>query len=565
MNRTYPLALAALLVAACGADESGRDADAGNTDVPVDDGGGADDVDAARDGSGAPPSLGEQPDGSIRFGQPGSTSAPSGVGSFRFGAATASAQIEDRNENVDWYVWTQPEEDGGLGNGTFVGDAVQGFTRAVDDVALVTDTHLDSYRFHISWARVEPARDEVDEDAVAHYGALIDALVAADVSPMVTLFHFANPLWANDLRADGCPAEGPSDTNLCGWSHPEGGALLVEELAEHAGRMAAEYGDRVDDWCTLNEPVNYLVASYGIGYFPPGEQLILTDWDRLIETMRTFLRAHVAMAQAIRENDTVDADGDGVAASVGLTLSIADWVPARGNRPSDDPEDIEAAQRMRYLYHEIVPQALVEGRFDPGFDGEAEEEHPEWSGSLDWLGVQYYFRTGVTGERAVTPQLGLAFCFPPFDFGSCIEPGDPTFEVPTMNYEFWAPGWRDIIVELSERFPGLPMTVTEGGIATEVGARRAENIVRTLEQIQLAIDDGADVRGYYHWSLMDNFEWAEGYEPKFGLYRVDLDTYERTPTLGQEVLAAIAEARTLTAEQRDAYGGVGPMTPEAGE
>jgi beta-glucosidase len=105
--------------------------------------------------------------------------------------------------------------------------------------------------------------------------------------------------------------------------------------------------------------------------------------------------------------------------------------------------------------------------------------------------------------------------------------------------------------------------VTEGGIAATVEARRAENVVRTLEQIQRAIDAGVDVRGYYHWSLMDNFEWAEGYEPKFGLYSVDLQTFERSPTLGATVLGEVAGARALTTEQRQLYGGTGPMTPPA--
>lgn len=554
------LAIGALVGCSSDADDApstpSADVASGDADGVTD----AADVVADTEGSGSV--TGVQADGSIRFGLPGSTSTESGLGSFRFGAATASAQIEDQNTASDWYAWTLPVEEGGLGNGEFVGDAVQGFTRAVEDVSLLTATHLDSYRFHISWSRVEPARDEVDEAAVAHYGALLDALVAAEIQPMVTLFHFSNPLWTNDF-VDGDCTDGPTDEHLCGWSHPEGAAAIIEELAEHAGRMAAEYGDRVDDWCTINEPVNYLVASYGIGYFPPGERLLLTDFSLLIETMRNFLRAHVAMAEAIRAADTVDADGDGVAASVGLTLSIADWVPARRNAPSTDPEDVAAAAKMRYLYHEVVPQALLEGGLDTDFDGEVDEEHPEWMGSLDWLGVQYYFRTGVTGERAVTPELGLAFCFEPFDFGSCLPPGDATFEVPSMNYEFWAEGWYTILVELGARFPGLPMTVTEGGIATKVGARRAENIVRTLEQIQRAMDDGVDVRGYYHWSLMDNFEWAEGYEPQFGLFSVDRTTYERSPTMGQTVYAEIARERVVTAAHRSTYGGDGPMTPES--
>ena len=107
------------------------------------------------------------------------------------------------------------------------------------------------------------------------------------------------------------------------------------------------------------------------------------------------------------------------------------------------------------------------------------------------------------------------------------------------------------------------MIISESGIATEVGSRRAENVVRALEQIEEARDAGADVRGYYHWSLYDNFEWAEGYHPRFGLYRVDYDgNYARTPTEGANVLQAIATSRQLVSDQRSQYGGTGPMTPE---
>ncbi|MFT5991149.1 MAG: beta-glucosidase/6-phospho-beta-glucosidase/beta-galactosidase [Bradymonadia bacterium] len=517
--------------------------------------------DHANDGTDDASALGEQSDGTIVFGALGSASSPSGRDSFTFGVASAAAQIEDQNVATDWYTWSLPVDEGGRGESEFVGEAVQGFTRAIDDVQLVQQTELDAYRFSVSWSRVEPGRDQVDATAVAHYSDLLDTLVAADIAPMITVFHFSNPLWTNDFRTP-CPDDGPTDEDLCGWSHPQGAQMIIAELAEHAALLAREYGDRVDEWCTLNEPVNYLVASYGIGYFPPGASLLLTDFDRLIETFRNFMRAHVAVYEAIKANDTIDADGDGVAASVGLTLSIADWVPSRGNAPSEDPDDIAAAQRVRYLYHEVVPRALLDGRFDPGLDGDAEEPQPAWAGTLDWMGIQYYFRAGVTAEVGVVLPLDLTFCFPPYDFGSCLPPEDETFYVEEMGYEFYAPGWYNVMIELHEIFPTLPLTVTEGGIATEVGARRAENIVRTLEQIQRAKDAGVDVRGYYHWTLMDNYEWAEGWGPKFGLFSVDRATFERTPTDGQRVLADIARTRTLTAEQREQFGGDGPMTPE---
>jgi beta-glucosidase len=133
-----------------------------------------------------------------------------------------------------------------------------------------------------------------------------------------------------------------------------------------------------------------------------------------------------------------------------------------------------------------------------------------------------------------------------------------------MGYEGWIDGLHDVLVGFHQRYPTLPLVVSETGIATDVGKRRAENVVRVLEAIARARDEGVDVRGYYHWSLTDNFEWAEGFGPHFGLYSVNYGSYARSITDGGDVLRAIASSRTLTTTQRKQYGGTGPMTAETG-
>jgi beta-glucosidase len=537
-----------LLVAACGGSSSSPDAhvvDAPQADASPPD---AFVADASRD---------------IGYPAIGSIVAPSGASSFRFGAASSAMQIEDMNPNVDWYIYTEPTAAGGMGQGAaFVGDASMGYSMALADVALLQALHVDSYRFSLEWARIEPSRGVFDPVALQHYDDFIDALIAAGIKPMITLHHYANPIWVDDPRDPNCNA-GPSDANLCGWGHPVGGPMVVTEFANFASVVGARYGDRVDEWTTENEPISYLVAAYGVGTFAPGKSRIFNLIAQFGPTMRDYLAGHAAAYDALKAADTIDADGDGVAAAVGVTLSVAEWVPAKNNMVSTDPVDITARDKVKALFHYSWPDDILQGKFDANFDGTAEEDHPEWRGKLDWLGVQYYFRTGVTGTgSALVPVLNVIPCMGGFDFGSCVPPTDPTFVVPVMGYEYYPPGLYDALIDLGTRYPQMPLVVTESGIATLVGERRAESIVRSLEQIQRARQDGVDVRGYYHWSLYDNFEFISGFTPRFGLYTIDYSTYARTPTLGADVLGQIANARLLTAAQRDLYGGNGPMTPE---
>ncbi len=504
--------------------------------------------------------CGEDPPPPIPYAAMAPLAGDAGRGGFRFGVATAATQIEDSNPATDWYVWTRPVAEGGLGKGAFVGDAVRGYTKNLEDLARVAELGLDSYRFSIEWARIEPARDQIDEAALAHYRAQLEAMRAMGIRPLVTLHHFSNPVWVADPRDT--PCEGPpTDANLCGLGSP-GGAQIVEEMAEHAALLAQRFGDLVDEWGTLNEPINYLLAAYGIGSFPPGKVSINDVAGEFVPVVRDYVAAHAAMYKAIRASDTADADGDGAAAVIGLSMSVADWRASRAHKPSTNPDDVAARDRLVYVFHHVFVDSVLGGTFDPDLDGVADEQHPEWAGTLDWLGVQYYFRAGVSAERALIPLVEVTPCFGGFDLGACLPAEDLSFCVPRMGYEAWADGLGDILLAFAARYPGLPLVVSEAGIATDVGRRRAENVVRTLEAIDRARRGGADVRGYYHWSLTDNFEWAEGFGPHFGLYSVDYATYARTATEGAGVLAEIARARELSTALRERHGGTGPMTPE---
>lgn len=510
----------------------------------------------------------------ISFPGEGPIAGDQGRGSFTFGATTASAQIEESVPELDWYVWTAREPDG-LGMGEdFVGDAVRGYTMAFDDVDLAVATNLDAYRFNVNWSRIEPQRDQINQAAVDHYDELLDELEAAGLKPMLTMHHFSSPVWVDDPRRDEDATCTPSDSDLCGWNTEAGGALIAEELAELGALLAREYGDRVDEWVTLNEPINYFLSAYGTATYPPGRGNLfdlLEDepMQDLLDTVERYAAAHVALYDAIKANDTVDADGDGVAAHVGYVLNTIDWVPARDGAPSEDPRDIRATEDMWYVYNQLFTDAFVFGQWDRNLDRDIDESErrPDWEGKIDFLGVQYYFRGGVIDLPVW--NLGLVDAFPCFAglpiTDACIRVEDPTKCIPMMQYEYSEEGLSKILALFSQRWPELPMTVTEVGIATEVGRRRSEHIVRSLQQIWNARQAGVDVRGYYHWSLMDNFEWDIGFGPRFGLYSVDLEggTYTRTASEGATTLAAITGERNLSAEMLEELGGTGPLTQEA--
>ena len=503
----------------------------------------------------ADPARSGASEGAVGFGSYGSLSQPSGKGSFRFGVATSATQIEDQNPHTDWYAWTQPEPEG-LGNATPVGDAVGGYTRAIDDVDLVDRLGVDSYRFGVEWARIEPRRGEINQAALRHYGRQLDELRSRGIRPMITVNHFALPTWVDNPRDAGC-VNGPSDTNLCGLDHPQGGAMVVQEMADFARLLARRYGDRVQDWVTINEPMVYMLFAHGFGVGPAGKSSLNPEKfdSAFVPALRNLLNAHAAMYKAIKSVRP--------RASVGLANSVKAYVPVRDGAPSDDPADEAAVERFRWFFERTIVDSLVTGRFSPRLDGARTEPHPEWKGTLDWLGLQLYDRTGVTsqvgaeGTQAV-PMTGVATCAGP----PCMPLLDPSYWNPHMQYEQDPDALYGVVKRYSQEYPGLPLVVSESGMATESADRRSAFIVRGLRQVAKLRDEGVDVRGYYYWSLLDNFEWLLGYGPHFGLYSVDRSTMDRTATDTVRVYGDVTARRGLSPQVLEQYGRSGPLPPE---
>ncbi|MDP2306322.1 MAG: family 1 glycosylhydrolase [Pseudomonadota bacterium] len=470
---------------------------------------------------------------------------------FRWGAASAAHQIEGGNTNNNWYQFETLPAFAGL-TASPSGEAVQGYARYEDDADLLVELGADVYRLSIEWSRVEPSRGTWDEAEWAHYRAVLEALRARGIEPMVTLHHFTEPIWVQDLADLEC-AGGPTDANLCGWTNPD----VPAEFAEFSAEAALRFGDLVDEWTTFNEPGGYLLSGYLGGIFPPGE-FNLSGADiqaNVIPVAVGLADGHAAAYAAVKAADLVDADGDGVVARVGFTNSIQWITPV----DPDSAEDVAAAARLQSLYGFIFPDAVVLGLLDRDLDGVPEEVHPEWANTTDLLGYQYYFRLFVKAADGF-PPLDAIPCDPAvltiigMDLESVGCPEPHPDDVTDMSNENYSPGLGLLAPVLAARYPGVPLRVTEAGIATDNGRRRAESIVRELMGLHTAIGEGAPVDGYIHWSLTDNFEWAHGFAPRFGLYSVDFATYDRAPNEGADVFAQVIADNGIRQSVLDAYG-----------
>ncbi len=503
-------------------------------------------------------------DGSIRI--------PKG---FVLGAATAAEQVEGGLTGNDWYQFTTLPAFAGKTHEP-AGAAANSYELYDTDHQLVQDMGLDAYRFSIEWSRVMPQKGVFDEHEIAHYHAVLDSVVAHGLTPYVTLHHFTNPVWVDDLRDPQC-ANGPSDANLCGWSNPE----VAKQLASFCGRMASEFGNQVDWWATFNEPNVYFLSGYTGGSFPPGDFAPLPSdiTGTFSKVFDQYLSAHAQCYDAIHANDTVDADGDGVAARVGLTIATTAYQPV----DPTNPKDVQAAQNSGAPDYSFV-NGIVAGGLDRDLDGTIDEDRPAYRNKLDWLGLQYYRETKVLpflGKypfNSVPCEDEIATFVGPLgplvlDLLGCPRAPYPDFPIP--NYS--GPGpyhWGglhapealyDVAQLWASRFPSTPLVITENGYGVREqdyaigGSLRAQSLVRHLVQVRRIVDSGIDLRGYFHWSLLDNFEWAQGYSIRFGLYTLDHDTFARTPTEAAGVLSEIAHTRRISPELLAKYGGTGAL------
>ncbi|WP_413253740.1 GH1 family beta-glucosidase [Streptomyces pseudovenezuelae] len=407
---------------------------------------------------------------------------------FLWGVSTSAHQIEGAADERERSVWdTFTAEPGRVKDGSTAAVACDHYHRYREDVALLAGLGVDAYRFSVSWPRVR------SEGGLDFYDRLVDELVAAGVRPVPTLFHWDLPESLDWLERD-----------------------TASRFAEYVSLVADRLGDRVDKWITLNEPAEHTLFGHALGAHAPGKQLM---FDALPVAHHQLL-GHGLAVQALRAAGATDI---GIANSHGPT-----W-PASREQP-----DLEAADFYDLLLNRLFADPLLLGEYPSGLGelmpGDVAADLKVISEPLDFYGVNYYSPTRVGAPQGED-----------IEFGGLTIPAELPFSVQEIEgvpvTDFGWPvvpeGLTELLTAFHERYGDRlpPVVITENG-CSYTGVDDQDRITYLdghIRAVHKAVEAGVDVRGYFVWSLMDNFEWAEGYARRFGLVHVDFETLARTP------------------------------------
>ena len=442
---------------------------------------------------------------------------------FVFGSATASYQIEgafdaDGRGPSIWDTFSRTPgrvQDGDTGD-----VACDHYNRLEQDLDLMQDLGLEAYRFSISWPRIQPTgRGPVNEPGMAFYERLVDGLIARGIKPLATLYHWDLPQALED--------EG-------GWTNRE----TAYAFAEYARLVGERLGDRISAWITLNEPWCSAYLGYGSGAHAPGR----TNDVEALTAVHYLNLAHGLAVKELRQSVSPDAD-------IAVTLNLHVFRP-------EGPTGAEAVRRVDGLANRLFLEPMLNGTYpadvladtagltDWSFIREGDTELI--AQPLDFLGINYYSTNRVQiwdgqgeKENADGHKNAPGSAWPGAEMVEFLTQPGPYTE---MGWNIEPAGLEDLLVSVHDRWPGLPLMVTENGaaFADEVvtgedgepavhDADRVEYLRRHFAAAHRAIQRGVDLRGYQVWSLLDNFEWGYGYSKRFGIVRVDYDTLERIP------------------------------------
>ncbi|HZW79647.1 MAG TPA: GH1 family beta-glucosidase [Candidatus Deferrimicrobiaceae bacterium] len=426
---------------------------------------------------------------------------------FFWGATTAAYQIEGawKEDGKGESIWDRfAHTPGKIKNGDTGDVACDSYHRWREDIALMRAMNLNSYRFSISWPRIQPSgAGPANSKGVDYYSRLVDALLEAGIRPLVTLYHWDLPQALEDLG---------------GWPNRDTAA----RFADYVELVSRSLGDRVRDWTLFNEPSAFVDLGYLEGTHAPGRK-------SLVDFLRASHAVNLAQGEGFRALKAVHPS-----ARVGTALSMLACEPA-----TNSEDDKLAAERAHAITNLWFLDPALKGRYPDAFTffpetvmGIKSGDLEKMKAPLDFIGINLYYRTIASASTAIE-RLSHAqqWLFP-----VKMARGDQGPKT-DMGWEVWPQALYDIVTRITRDFNRPVIEITESGCSYNDGpdangvihdSRRIEYHRQYLQALAQAMADGADVRGYHAWSLMDNFEWAEGFSQRFGLAYVDFKTQKRT-------------------------------------
>ncbi len=412
---------------------------------------------------------------------------------FLWGAATSSHQVEGQNTNSDWWAW---ETSGKVAEPS--GDAADHFRRYREDFDIARSLNHNAYRFSLEWSRIEPREGEWSVEGLAHYRRKLEALRERGMEPVLTVYHYTLPQW---LAEKG------------GWENPK----IEDYFARFTERVAREYGGLVRWWLTFNEPVVQAFKGWILGQWPPGR---VQDFPTALQVVRRMLRAHVKAYHAIHE-----ARPDAMVSVAKHALALTPCNPKRRL-------DRISVWARTYLFNHLFLDALHTGALRvPGLFW---ENLPQ-KRTLDFIGLNYYTRDFVRNTGFSLPGLVGDIC--------TLEHHQSVGKRNDLGWEIYPEGLAHFLRAYSRY--RLPILITENGLPVENDEDRWTFIFLHLWQVARAIDEGIPVVGYLHWSLLDNYEWADGFKARFGLIGVDYATQARVVRESARRFARVIERNEL--------------------
>jgi beta-glucosidase len=406
---------------------------------------------------------------------------------FLWGVATSAFQLEG-SPYADWTSW-----DSILNSKP---DVTNHYTLYKEDLNLLKDLGVNAYRFSLEWSRIQPKENVWDEDAIAHYQDIIDILRESNIEPMVTLHHFTHPLWFIKR-------------------YPWHEDASIEKFSAFAEKIVSTVKG-VKYWITFNEPYVLLLGGYLEGCMPPG----IKDASLAIKALKNIFICHGIAYDKIHESIP-----DAMVSVAHNMAALAPW-----KRWS--PMDRLLAKIAKHFYNHSLLDAFLTGkmRIKFPFKSPIDVDLPV-KDKLDFFGVNYYTRVHMRFNPF--KKMGVELRHRDID----------GYGLTDMGWEVHPHGLQKVLRYASRL--NVPLIITENGIATHDCQKKIKYMKRHIDVLEKCIKDGLDVRGYFYWSLIDNYEWLQGLDARFGLYKVDFDTLERRPTNAAAYYSYLIKSRSF--------------------